>query len=100
MRKRILTAAMAALAVGPAVQAAEFDTNAHCKQVANFAGGSYAIEESCRQQEASARRSVEGRKTEPRIMKHCTEVGKFAGGSYAIVDSCIDQEEQARGRMK
>lgn len=95
--------AVAALTFCMAAAAADLpdlDYQAHCEEVAEFSGGSYAIERSCLDMEVQARDALTGRETEPRIMRHCTDVAEFSGGSYSILQSCITMEEQARDSMQ
>ena len=65
-----------------------------------MAGGSYALEKSCRDMETGAKATLTARSVEPKIMQYCDEVSRFSGGSYGLLDSCISMEEQARNAMK
>ena len=93
---------LAAVTVPTPALAAGYDIKAYCKNVANVSGGSYAIEESCRQMEADARLRVEARRAgvPKRVMAYCDRVAVIGGGgSYAMLDSCIDMELQAKRNM-
>ena len=96
-------ALIASVAVALADEAAqtlpEYDTEAYCAEVAEIAGGSYSLEKGCRDMEAEARTSLEGRVVEPRIMKYCDDVALMTGGSYSMLEGCIDMEEEARDSL-
>ena len=76
-----------------------YDIEAYCAEVADMVGGSYSIEKGCRDMEAEAKASLEGRVAEPRIMKYCDEVASMTGGSYSMLEGCIDMEEEARDSL-
>lgn len=80
--------------------ASSYDINSYCRQVSNAVGGSYQIEEACRQQEREAQANLSRARPPARIEKYCREVGQAVGGSYQIMDACIQQELAAKGRMK
>ena len=94
---RILIALPLILAAPAMAQDVTFDIAAYCARVADAVGGSYQIEETCRQQEADAREAT--RSTERRISAYCARVAEAVGGSYQIYNTCVDQEEAARGRI-
>lgn len=77
-----------------------FDINGYCRQVANAAGGSYQIEEMCRQQERQAQASLSRKQVPSRAENYCREVGQAAGGSYQIMDMCVQQEVAAKERLR
>lgn len=77
----------------------EYDTEAYCAEVAEMAGGSYSLEKGCRDMEAEAKASLEGRVIEPRILKYCDDVASMTGGSYGLLEGCIDMEEEARDSL-
>lgn len=77
------------------------EIDAHCRQVAGFGGThSYALERSCRQQEAAAKRSVDATPAPPEVTAHCRQVAGFGGTfSWGLMQSCITQEMAARGQI-
>lgn len=85
--------------ISTATFAHSFDIKAHCREVSEFAGGSYQIEESCRQMENESKKNIAKMSVPARIMKHCTEVAEYAGGSYQILESCIKMEQEAKSRL-
>jgi hypothetical protein len=94
---RILIALPLILAAPAMAQDLTFDIDAYCARVADAGGGSYQIEEMCRQQEADAREAM--RSTEQRIATYCARVADAGGGSYQIYNMCVDQEEAAGARI-
>lgn len=68
-----------------AVWGQSFDIEKHCKDVASFAGGSYQIEQGCRNNERKAQAQMDSETIPAEIKAHCTEVAEFAGGSYQII---------------
>ncbi len=82
------------------VNALAFDTVSYCRQVADAVGGSYQIEEACRQQEKEAQASLSRKQIPPRVEKYCREVGQAVGGSYQIMNACVDQELAAKARLR
>lgn len=76
-----------------------FDTNSYCRQVADSVGGSYVIEETCREQEYEARSNINSMSVPSRIENYCREVAQAIGGSYVIMKTCIQQELEAKGRL-
>lgn len=76
-----------------------FDINSYCRTVADAVGGSYQIEESCRNMEDDARRNLAQMSIPPRVEKYCYEVASAVGGSYQIMESCVNMELEAKGRM-
>lgn len=83
-----------------ASEAVAFDTNSYCRQVAKAVGGSYQIEEACRQQEREAQASLSRKQIPSRIENYCREVGQAVGGSYQIMNACVDQELAAKARLR
>jgi hypothetical protein len=79
--------------------AASFDINAYCRTVADSVGGSYQIEEACREMEADSARKYRNMSVEPKVDQYCTEVAEAIGGSYQILEGCIEQESASRDRM-
>ena len=77
-----------------------FDINGYCRQVADAVGGSYQIEETCRQQERQAQANLSRKQIPSRVENHCRNVGQAVGGSYQIMDTCVEQELAARARLR
>lgn len=77
-----------------------FDINGYCRQVANAVGGSYQIEETCRQQERQAQANLARNKIPLRIESYCRDVGQAVGGSYQIMLTCVQQELAAKARLQ
>jgi len=94
--KKIVTVVMSLLCSS----AFAFDINGYCRQVADAVGGSYQIEESCRQQERQAQSSLSRKQIPPRVESYCREVGQAVGGSYQIMDTCVQQELAAKARLR
>ena len=68
--------------------------------MADAVGGSYQIEQTCRQQEVAAKQKLAGIKLPARIENYCTWVGQAVGGSYQIKLTCARQELAARDQLK
>lgn len=77
-----------------------FDINGYCRQVADTVGGSYQIEETCRQQERQAQANLSRKQIPSRVENYCREVGQAVGGSYQIMDTCVQQELAAKARLR
>lgn len=82
------------------VPALAFDIDAYCKEVADAAGGSYQIEETCRKMESEAKAKLEKMSIPSRVEKYCKEIGEAVGGSYQIMETCVKQELESKSRMK
>ena len=95
--RKMLIAVPLILAAPAMAEDISFDIEAYCARVAEAVGGSYQIEETCRQQEADAREAM--RSTEQRIATYCARVAEAVGGSYQVYNTCVDQEDAARGRI-
>ena len=102
MKKAIQILALACLfsLSVPSLAAAvpSFNTNAYCKEVAEVGGGSYMIEQGCREMEADAKATVGRMNVPSKTMSYCTEVARAAGrnGSYSILQGCIEMETDAK----
>ncbi|ARU30759.1 hypothetical protein CAP31_03075 [Sulfuriferula sp. AH1] len=94
--KKIVTVVMSLLCSS----AFAFDINGYCRQVADAVGGSYQIEEQCRQQERQAQSSLSRKQIPPRVESYCREVGQAVGGSYQIMGTCVQQELAAKARLR
>jgi hypothetical protein len=77
-----------------------FDIAGYCRQVSDAVGGSYQIEEACRQQEREAQESLSRKQIPARVEKYCSEVGQAVGGSYQIMNVCVEQEIAAKTRLQ
>jgi len=77
-----------------------FDIYGYCRQVSDAVGGSYQIEEACRQQEREAQVSLSRKQIPSRVEKYCREVGQAVGGSYQITNACVEQELAAKARLR
>lgn len=102
---RYIVASSLAFALSLPVAAQElprFDAEAHCENVAQFAGGSHSIYNGCIQLEQSAYNKLRPRweNIVQGIRRHCTEVAEFGGGSYQILEGCVQMEERAAGGRK
>jgi len=76
-----------------------FDTAGYCSNISDTAGGSYEIEETCRNEEADALGKLQAQTIPARIMRYCSDIGDTAGGSYQIMATCVEQEEDAASRL-
>lgn len=77
-----------------------FDTNAYCKQVATFSGGSSQIELGCRQNEKNAAQSLLQMTMYPEVLNYCTQVAIASGQSYSILYGCVQNEMNARKALE
>lgn len=84
----------------PYSNAFAFDIYGYCRQVSDAVGGSYQIEEACRQQEREAQTSLSRKQIPSRVEKYCREVGQTVGGSYQIMNACVEQELAAKARLR
>ncbi|WP_036244148.1 hypothetical protein [Methylobacter tundripaludum] len=88
------------ITLGLCSNAFAFDISNYCRQVSDAVGGSYQIEEACRQQELEAQASLSRKQMPQRVEKYCREVGQAVGGSYQIMDACVEQELAAKARLR
>ncbi len=103
MRRYLIAFTLAAAPLAAIAQdMPRFDVEAHCEEVAEFAGGSHQIFNSCIQMEQNAYNGLKGRwaNVSGRIRGHCQEVAEFSGGSYQILQSCVQMEEDAAGNRQ
>lgn len=77
-----------------------FDIEAHCKKVSQAMGGSYQIEQTCRDQERKAQANISTMAVPPEIVSHCGRVGRAVGGSYQIMLTCVEQEMKAKANLR
>ena len=77
-----------------------FDTKAYCRKIADTIGGSYQIEETCRNEEYDALEKLNSRVIPDRILKYCTRIGETIGGSYQIMETCVEEETEAANRLR
>ena len=75
----------------------DYDTNAGCKEIANFGGGGSAqLELHCRKTEAQARDRIAGMEVSASAMRNCNEIASFGGsGNYGMLEQCIKDEMAA-----
>jgi hypothetical protein len=76
-----------------------YNMAAHCNEVAEAVGGSYAIESGCMDMEKEAKAALAIMNIEQRILKYCDEIAKAVGGSYEILKGCIDMEMEAKKNL-
>jgi len=100
MNRLCLTAALVSISIGYAILVYAFDIKSYCRQVSDAVGGSYQIEETCRQQERDAQASLSRKQIPSRVEDYCRRVGEAIGGSYQIMNVCVDQELAAKGRLR
>ena len=100
MTPRLGAVVLAALAAGAQAAPPTYDTQAYCAKTAEAVGGSYHIEQGCRQQEAAARAQFTAAGYPPRIAGYCDQVAQAVGGSYQILNGCAQRESQARDAMR
>jgi len=79
--------------------AADFNIENHCREVSQFVGGSYQIEQNCRNNERKAKEQLSAEPIPPEIEKHCAEVAEFVGGSYQLMMSCVKNETKAKANL-
>ena len=81
---------------------AEFDIGKHCKHIGSLpTGGSYTLEQTCRNQEREALRKLQGQSIPPEIEKHCAHLGSLSiGGSYSLMLTCVQQEIAAKNNLR
>ncbi|MEI2742718.1 MAG: DUF4124 domain-containing protein [Candidatus Competibacter sp.] len=77
-----------------------FDIEAKCKGVSQAVGGSYQIEQTCRDQERKAKENISTMGAAAEIIAHCERVGRAVGGSYQIMETCIEQETKAKANLR
>lgn len=94
--KKIIAATFIFFTASPAFA---YDITAYCQQVSQAVGGSYQIEETCRQQENTAKQNIAAMAVPEQIQKYCQDVGQAIGGSYQIKEVCIQQEMSAKSRL-
>jgi hypothetical protein len=78
-----------------------YDAEAHCTELANFAGSDSASwDTACLSQEQEAFDALQAiwDKLPNDARKHCAEVARFVGnGSYSLLNACIKREVEPRG---
>lgn len=76
-----------------------YDPERHCREVAEFGGGSSTIYNGCIDLEQDSYNDLRGRWAylPARIRSHCDDVARFGGGSYQILHGCVQMEEEAAG---
>ncbi|WP_229503618.1 hypothetical protein [Massilia putida] len=96
MKKFLLLLTMASTAAF----AEEYDIAKYCAKVSDTVGGSYQIEQACREQEATSKATLQKMKLPTRIENYCSKVASTIGGSYQIKLACAQQELAARNQIK
>lgn len=76
-----------------------FDTEAYCRKIGDTAGGSYEIEETCRNEESRALSQLNSESIPARTLEYCSRIGDTAGGSYVIMQTCVEQEEESASHL-
>lgn len=76
-----------------------FSIDSYCQAVSEAGGGSYQIEEKCREMENDSMRNLESMEAPNRVMKYCTEVAQAGGGSYQILETCINMELESKSNI-
>ena len=84
----------------PSASIPVYDTKAYCRKIADTIGGSYQIEETCRNEEAEALVKLNSRTIPDRILRYCSQIGQTIGGSYQIMETCVEQESEAAARLQ
>lgn len=79
-----------------------FDIDKHCKHIGSLAtGGSYTLEQTCRNIEREAFAKLSSMAIPPEIEKHCAHIGGMAtGGSYSLMQTCVEQEIEAKENLQ
>lgn len=79
---------------------ADFDIEQHCAKVAASVGGSYQIEQNCRNKARESKRALESMGSiPPEIERNCERIATSVGGSYTIMKNCIDREIAAKANL-
>jgi hypothetical protein len=78
---------------------ADFDIEQHCAKVSQSVGGSYRIEQTCRDRAREAKRQIESMSIPLEIERNCTRIAGAVGGSYTIMKSCIEREIEAKANL-
>ena len=83
----------------PANDIPRYDPERHCREVAEFGGGSSTIYNGCIDLEQDSYNDLRARWAylPTRIRSHCDDVARFGGGSYQILHGCVQMEEEAAG---
>jgi hypothetical protein len=72
-----------------------YDTHSHCRQLA---GGSYSLEQTCRNMERKAQESLQRTSVSHDVWLHCTDLmGSTA--SYSLLQTCVGMEERAKAAL-
>jgi hypothetical protein len=77
-----------------------YDIKSYCRRIGSASGGSYQIENACREMEYEARSKISRIRVPVKIQNYCSRLGQAAGGSYQIMAACIDQETEAQGKLQ
>lgn len=79
---------------------ADFDIEQHCAKVAASVGGSYQIEQNCRNKARESKRVLENMSIPPEIERNCERIAASVGGSYTIMKHCIEREIAAKTNLR
>lgn len=77
-----------------------YDMKKYCADVGETAGGSYEIEQTCREQEKKSQNNLSYLSVPKRVATYCQNVGQYAGGSYQIMETCIENELKAKKQLE
>lgn len=79
--------------------ASGYDITAYCQKVSQAIGGSYQIEQTCREEERKAQSNIARMSVPSQVSSYCQQVGQAVGGSYQILETCISEELKAKTRL-
>ena len=78
----------------------KYSLTSYCRKISNVSGGSYQIEEVCREQERTAYADIASKNIPNRIWNYCDRIGIISGGSFQLFDVCVEQETGSMGRVR
>ncbi len=73
-----------------------FNTLTYCRTISDAVGGSYRIEESCRERESESLNQLKEMNLPDRVFRYCESIGRAVGGSYRIMKSCVERELESK----
>lgn len=76
------------------------DINGYCKKVSDVSGGSYTIEQGCRDMENNAKEKLSRMSVSQRVFDYCKSVADVSGKSYSIMVGCIEMELDAKRKIQ
>lgn len=77
-----------------------YDIEKYCHRLSSSAGGSYMIENSCREQERESRNNLIAMQIPEKTYTYCRRLGNVSGGSYMLMESCCKMEIEARNNRR